>query len=96
VAELFDLAAHHRRFSSYPVVDDGRFVGVVSLREAGTVPPEERARRRVREVMTPAEQVPKVEPDRTVTDVLQASGGAPRRGDRGRQGGGRAVSLRHH
>jgi Zn-dependent protease/CBS domain-containing protein len=36
VAELIELAARARRFSTYPVVEDGRLVGVVPLRAAAT------------------------------------------------------------
>src|ERR671914_580384 len=54
VAELIELAARARRFSTYPVVEDGRLVGVVPLRAVATVPSEERERRRVRDLMVPA------------------------------------------
>jgi PDZ domain-containing secreted protein/Zn-dependent protease/CBS domain-containing protein len=74
VAELIELAARARRFSTYPVVEDGRLVGVVPLRVVATVPSEERERRRVRDLMVPAREVPTVSPDQEVVDALAALG----------------------
>src|SRR5690606_32126308 len=42
---------HRNRQTQWPVVADGRVVGLVSAREAATVPPSERAGRRVSAVM---------------------------------------------
>jgi PDZ domain-containing secreted protein/Zn-dependent protease/CBS domain-containing protein len=74
VAELIELAARDRRFSTYPVVEGGRLVGVVPLRAVATVPTEERQRRRVRDLMVPAREVPTVSPDQEVVDALAALG----------------------
>jgi PDZ domain-containing secreted protein/Zn-dependent protease/CBS domain-containing protein len=74
VAELIELAARDRRFSTYPVVEGGRLAGVVPLRAAATVPFEERGRRRVRDIMVPAREVPTVTPDQEVVDALPAFG----------------------
>src|ERR687895_570748 len=74
VAELIDLAARDRRFSTYPVVEGGRLLGVVPLRAVAAVPFPERERRRVRDVMVPAREVPTVGPDQEVVDALPALG----------------------
>jgi PDZ domain-containing secreted protein/Zn-dependent protease/predicted transcriptional regulator len=72
VAEFVDRAAGDRRFSTYPVVESGRLIGVVPLRVAATVPFQDRYRLRVRDVMTPADQVPRVQADQQVVDALAA------------------------
>jgi PDZ domain-containing secreted protein/CBS domain-containing protein len=74
VAELIDLAARDRRFSTYPVVEGGRLLGVVPLRAVAAVPFPERERRRVRDVMVPAREVPTVGPNQEVVDALPALG----------------------
>jgi PDZ domain-containing protein len=91
-AELLDRAARDRRFSTYPVVEDGRLVGVVPLRAMATIPPGEQAHRRVRDVMVPASQVPTVTADQDVVDALQAFG---ERGSRAMvvDGDGRLVGV---
>jgi len=70
VADLLDQAPAGRRFSSYPVVDDGRPVGLVALRMAAAVPRGEREARRVADVMTPVDATPTVAVDRDVIEVL--------------------------
>jgi PDZ domain-containing secreted protein/Zn-dependent protease/CBS domain-containing protein len=74
IAGLIERAARDRRFSTYPVVEGGRPVGVVPLRAAATVPFEERERRRVRDLMVPGREVPTVTPDQEVVDALPAFG----------------------
>jgi Zn-dependent protease/CBS domain-containing protein len=63
----------------YPVVDDGRFVGLLWLRDAGRVPLDERAAVRVRDVMRPAAEVPVVHPDDLIEDVVPLLGHEPGR-----------------
>ena len=70
VADFIDRLAPGQRFSTYPVVEDGRPHGIVSLRTLTGVPVRERDRRRMAEVMTPAEEVPSVSVDEDVVDVL--------------------------
>lgn len=62
---LFEL---EQRF--FPVVDGGRFIGMVSGVEAKHVTPEERESARVREIMTPATRLETLEPSDTVIDHL--------------------------
>ncbi len=70
VADLLDRPPPGRRFSSYPVVDDGRPVGLVALRMAAAVPGGEREARRVADVMKPVDEVPTVGVDRDVAEVV--------------------------
>ena len=69
--EFIDEFAHARGRSTFPVVgDDGRPIGLVSLRMAGAVARDERASKTVRDVMTPPERMPIVSPEDEVLDVL--------------------------
>ena len=70
VADLLDRAAPGRGFSTYPVVDNGRPQGLVSLRMAAAVPAPERHRVRVAEVMTGLDGTPTISADDEVLDVL--------------------------
>lgn len=70
VAEFLDRTPLGYRFSTFPVVDGARPVGLVSLRTAAAVPHPERGARRVADVMTPVESLPTVTPDQDVVDVL--------------------------
>src|SRR5207248_11477965 len=53
VEQLLDDGHPDHRFSTYPVVDDGRLAGVASRRTAAAVPTLERDQRRVVDVMEP-------------------------------------------
>lgn len=72
VARLLDHPAAGRRYSAYPVTADGRFVGMITMKAAAQVPPEERSRRRVGEVMAPASEVPALSPEQDAFEGLQA------------------------
>ena len=79
VAQFVEEAAGNRRFSSYPVVDGERLVGVVLLAAAAAVPPAQRERRRVAEIMTGREQVTTVGGSRAAADVLAQLAGQGKR-----------------
>ncbi len=61
-----------RGHATYPVLADGRFAGLMSLRLAAHVPPEERSLRTVGEAMLPRDRVTVVGPDAPAMDVLSA------------------------
>lgn len=84
IASFIDEVAHARGHSTYPVLDDGRLAGLVSLRLAARVPVAERATTTVRDVMVPLDDVPVVDRDADVVDVVPAL----------QQGPGRAVVVR--
>jgi PDZ domain-containing secreted protein/Zn-dependent protease/predicted transcriptional regulator len=70
VADLFDRVRPGDRFSSYPVVEGDRPVGLVSLRMAAALPRSERETQTVAEVMKPLDRVPTTAPDQDVIEVL--------------------------
>lgn len=82
VGEFLDWA-QPMKHSTYPVGEDGRLLGLVSIRMAGAVPPGQRAAVRVSEVMVPLDAVPVVDPQTEVMDALANL----------RSGLGRAVVL---
>lgn len=79
VAEFLEQAAGNLRFSTYPVVEQGQLRGVVSLRAAGQVPPRERRRMRVGDVMAPPDQVPVVDPERPLFEAIREFRSGPAR-----------------
>jgi CBS domain-containing protein len=62
------------RHSAFPVVDDGRTVGLVTVRRVNAVPADERARTTLREVACPLAEVAKATPDEAVAEVLPRLG----------------------
>ncbi len=78
LAAFFDDVVHLRGHSAYPVVDDGRFVGLLPLQRAAEVPMTERFGRVARDVMVPRSEVPTTYPDADISEViplLQSNGG---------------------
>lgn len=68
-----------RSHSAYPVVDEERPVGLVSLSLAGSVPEGERSVKRVGDVMLPLASVPKAQADGRLLDRLADLQEPPRR-----------------
>lgn len=83
VHEFFDEIGRRRGHSTYPVVENGRLAGLVSLRLAGAVPLEERHTTTVDQVMLRGPDVAVTTPDTPMLDALEAV----------RSGPGRAVVL---
>jgi PDZ domain-containing secreted protein/Zn-dependent protease/predicted transcriptional regulator len=78
LASFFDDVVHLRGHSAYPVVEDGRFLGLLSLRRAAEIPAEQRFDRVARDAMAPRAEVPTMTPDTDVNELvphLQADGG---------------------
>lgn len=59
------------RFGSYPVMDDGELVGIVTLDRVKRIPAEERTHLRVGHAMTQLAECAVVAPDTTVEEALQ-------------------------
>jgi len=62
------LIAHEQR--SFPVVEEGRLVGLAGFEQARKLPPGARFGRTVGEIMTPARDLAVVEPGAAVADAL--------------------------
>lgn len=71
IAELIDDYVFGHRYSSFPVVDADRPVGLITLNQVKQVPPEDRPVRRVRDVARSLDEVPVATPDDQVIDVLR-------------------------
>jgi Zn-dependent protease/predicted transcriptional regulator len=78
--ELMDRVVWTHRYTTYPVVDDGRVVGLLPFRSVAQVPRSEWAQRRVRDCMLPLEQVPKLSGDEPVAEALAELGDGVGRG----------------
>ena len=91
IGQFMDQVAWSRRYTTYPVVEDGRVVGLLAFRSVTEVPRGDWDRRTVRESMIPIERVPVLEADDTATDALAELGASDvNRGvvlDDGRLGG---------
>ena len=82
VAEFMDWVLP-RKHSTYPVSDDGKLLGLISIRMAGAVPAEDRGRTLVQDVMVSGDSVPVLHPETAMLDALTTL----------RSGPGRAVVL---
>ena len=71
IEEFGDLISHSASHPAYPVVDHGRFVGMLLLRRAGLVPLQERGSVRVGDVMLTGDAVPVVHADDTVEEAAR-------------------------
>lgn len=67
---FMDEVAWQRRHTTYPVLDDGRVVGLLAFRCVSATPRGEWDRRSVRECMIPLRQVPELRPDEPAVDAL--------------------------
>lgn len=70
VEELAEAYFLRRPYSAYPVLQDGRAVGLVSLEDVERLDPEERAAARVADVMREADEVPTAAPDDSLDEVI--------------------------
>jgi len=77
LGRFMDEVVWARRFTTYPVVEDGRAVGLVPFRRVAEVPRSEWDARTVRECMIPLEQVPTLRPDEPLFDALETLSEAP-------------------
>jgi Zn-dependent protease/CBS domain-containing protein len=72
VGQFMDEVARFRRFTTYPVVDGGRPIGLLAFGSVAALPRSEWDSRRVREAMLPLERVPLLTEDETAIDALTA------------------------
>jgi len=69
LGEFMDELVWHRRYTTYPVTEDGRAVGLLPFRLVAQVPRREWDERRVRDVMLPRERVPVVSSEDELIDA---------------------------
>jgi Zn-dependent protease/CBS domain-containing protein len=75
VGEFLRDTALVRRHSAFPLVDEaGRLQGLITLNRLKSVPPEQREHTPLRDAACSASDVPKVEPDEPLTDLLSTMG----------------------
>jgi Zn-dependent protease/CBS domain-containing protein len=76
LGDFIDQVVWSRRFTTYPVVDNGRAVGLLPFRSVAEVPRREWDDRPVRECMVPVEETPIFRPDEPLTEALERLGGS--------------------
>ena len=69
LGEFMDELVWHRRYTTYPVTEDGRAVGLLPFRLVAQVPRREWDERRVRDVMLSRERVPVVSSEDELIDA---------------------------
>jgi Zn-dependent protease/CBS domain-containing protein len=74
VGRFVDEVVWPRRFTTYPVVQDGRVLGLLPFRCVAEIPRTEWGSRTVRDCMLPLEDVPVVGPDDAALDALEQVG----------------------
>jgi Zn-dependent protease/predicted transcriptional regulator len=74
LGRFMDEIMWSRRYTSYPVVEDGRAAGLLPFRCIAEVPRAEWDTRRVGDCMLPLERVPTVSPDDQLVDALAELG----------------------
>jgi len=72
VGQFMDEVARSRRFTTYPVVDRRRPIGLLAFGSVAALPRSEWDSRRVREAMLPLDRVPQLTEDETASDALTA------------------------
>jgi PDZ domain-containing secreted protein/Zn-dependent protease/CBS domain-containing protein len=78
ITRFFDEVTRGRSHTTYPVAEDGRLAGLVSVSRAGAVRADARDRTTVAEIMTPREKTATIRPDAPALDALPAlQSGAP-------------------
>jgi Zn-dependent protease/CBS domain-containing protein len=70
VGQFMDEVARSRRFTTYPVVDDGRPIGLLGFSSIAAVPRDQWDTRHVRDSMIPIDQVPLLHEDARAVDAL--------------------------
>jgi Zn-dependent protease/CBS domain-containing protein len=70
LGHFMDEVVWRRRYTTYPVLDDGRVVGLLPFRRVAEVPRGEWDTRTVGECAIPREEVPELEPDDELIDAL--------------------------
>jgi Zn-dependent protease/CBS domain-containing protein len=70
LGEFMDAVAWSQRYTTYPVLEQGRPIGLLAFRSVASVPRDEWNTRRVRDAMVPREEVPVLDADEAAIDAL--------------------------
>jgi len=70
LGQFMDDVAWSRRYTTYPVLEHGRPIGLLAFRSVANVPREEWDTRRVRDAMVPFEEVPQLTEAEPAIDAL--------------------------
>jgi Zn-dependent protease len=70
IGQIMDDVAWSHRFTTYPVIDGGRPVGLLTFASVAAVPRSDWDTRRVRDTMIPLDQVPLLTEDEKAVDAL--------------------------
>jgi CBS domain-containing protein len=70
IGRLMDDVVGSHRFTTYPVVDGGRPVGLLTFASVAAIPRSEWDRRRVRDTMIPLDEVPLLTEEEKAVDAL--------------------------
>jgi Zn-dependent protease/CBS domain-containing protein len=70
IGRFIDDVAWSQRFTTYPVLDGGRPVGLLAFASVAAVPRSEWDTRRVRDTMIPFDEVPRLTEDEPAVDAL--------------------------
>jgi Zn-dependent protease len=74
LAEFMDAVAYAHRYTTYPVVEDGRVLGLLPFGRVARVPRSEWEQTRVRECMLPRAAVPVVRAENQLLDAIDEMG----------------------
>jgi Zn-dependent protease/CBS domain-containing protein len=70
LAQFMDDVARSRRFTTYPVLEDGRPIGLLAFRSVASVPRDKWETRLARDAMIPRDDVPALDEDEPAIDAL--------------------------
>ena len=80
LGDFMDDVVHSRRYTTYPVVDNGQVVGLLPFRCVAQVPRSEWDARTVQDCMLPLDEVPVLEEDEQLVEIVDELGQGPGRG----------------
>lgn len=75
IAGLLDGFLARHRFHAFPVIRDGRVIGLISVKSLQRIPRDEWGTTTVEQAMVPLEELPTVTPDTPLTEALEAMSG---------------------
>jgi CBS domain-containing protein len=71
IGRFMDDVASSQRFTTYPVLEGGRPVGLLAFASVAAVPRADWDARRVRDTMVPLDEVPQLTEDELAVDALE-------------------------